>query len=286
MRGVRPVLWGLLALCLVASALWPRNAPRSPSFAVRLLGPVSSLAASGQWVRMRRSWVSGRSDLACTQAELALELDPGATTGWAFFASHLALDRGAPDREPDPARRTRWMEAALDVLSRGEAVARHPAELALQRGTLLVRVGESGGEIPWPGGARDAWTEAQGAFERACELDPGRAEAWAQAAANRFLRLGGEELEPDPVRRLAALEEALAKLDRGMPTAREPESLWFQRGYFLERFAEGPFGTLHPLGARGLLHLAKRAFERAREGGHPLARGEERAMLGAHRHED
>jgi len=284
-RGGRPILQGLFALALAACALWPRSTPRSSSFAVRLLGPVSSLAASGQWVRMRHSWVCGRSDLACTQAELALELDPGATTGWAFFASHLAFDRGAPDREPDPARRTRWIEAALDVLSRGEASARRPAELALQRGTLRVGGGESGGETPWPGGARGAWTEAQGVFERACELDPGRAEAWVQAAANRFLRLGGEELEPDPARRLAALEEALAILDRGVATSREPESLWFRRGYFLRLFAEGPFGSRPPLGARALLLLAERAFERAREGGHPLAEGAERALLGAHRHE-
>lgn len=286
MRLRRILLWLLLVASVGACFLWPRDPGRSGSFAVRLLGPVASLAASGQWVRMRHSWTSGRSDLACSQAELALELDPGATAGWAFFASHLAYDRGAPDRERDPAKRALWVKAALEVLARGELTARRPWELAMQRGTILVRVGDPREELPWPEGTRGAWSEAQAAFERAAELDPGHPEAWVQAAANRLLRLGDPVLEPEFAARRRALEEALALLERGAATAREPESLLYMRGCLLAGFARGSDGELHPLGRGELYHLAAEAFRVAKEAGHPLAEVAEESARSAQRAAD
>lgn len=263
---------GLLVLGGYATSLGRGPAGGDGSAALRLLGPISSLAAGWQWVRVRMALYDGKPDLAYARAELALELDPEATDGWAYLASTMAFDRASPYRQKNPLLRTRWTEVALEVLERGEARAARPAELAVQRGLTLVFVGDSEGAVPWEGGAAGAWSQAQRAFEHATELDPGYAEGWAQRAANRVLRLGGPALVPDAEGRLRAFEDGLALLERGRAVARRPELLELQRGALLALYAEAGDGELWPGGPEALYREALVAFERAEAGGIPLAR--------------
>jgi hypothetical protein len=283
MRARRVTGWVLFGSALAGCFIWPRAAAPDASFTARLLGPIGSLAASWQWVRVRSSWTDGRTDRACAQAELAFELDPGATGGWTFFASHLASYSGTSDHEPDPTSQILWVEAALTVLERGRLTARQPAQLALMRGTILVSIGDDGRARSRDGGVVGAWQEAQAAFERATHLDPGLSEAWAQAAANRLFRLGDPIAEPEAEERRRALDEALAILTTGEGSARQPESLQFQRGYLLALFARSPDGPTHPLGRRGLFDAAIEAFARAKSAGHLLAQAEETRVRGERR---
>jgi len=263
---------GLLVVGGYATSLRPAIGGSEGSAALRLLGPISSLAAGWQWVRVRMALYDGKPDLAYARAELALELDPEATDGWSYLASTMAFDRASPYRQRNPLLRTRWTEVALEVLERGEASAAQPAELAVQRGLTLVFVGNSEGAVPWEGGAAGAWGDAQRAFERATELDPGYAEGWAQRAANRVLRLGGPTLVPDPEGRLLAFREGLALLDRGRAVARFPELLDFQRGALLTLLAESGDGALWPGGPEALYDEALVAYARAEASDFPLAR--------------
>jgi len=263
-----------LALLLVGlgGMLTTGGGPRpAASATLRLFGPISRLAAGWQWVRMRMALQDGQPDLAYARAEVALELDPSATEGWAYLAANMAFDRASPYRQPRPELRTRWTEAALEVLERGEASATRPAELAVQGGLILVLVGESEGAIPWPGGAAAAWQEADGAFERATRHDPGSAEGWNQRAANRVLRLGGPELVPDAAGRRAALEAGLKLLQQARPGVRRQDLIDFQRGALLAVFAESGDGATWPGGQAALLLQALAAFEAAAEAGFPLA---------------
>lgn len=272
MTGIsRPLGLALVGLGLVATLAAGPGPGGAVAPTLRLFGPISSLAAGWQWVRTRIALYDGRPDLAYARAELALELDPSATEGWAYLAATMAFDRGSPYRQPDPGLRTRWTEAALEVLRRGEESAARPAELAVQRGLILVLVGESEGAIPWPGGAAAAWGQADGAFARATELDPGSAEGWTQRAANRLLRLGGPALAPEPAARRRALEEALELLDAARPRVRRPDLVDFQRGALLAVTAESADAETWPGGPSALLEEAARAFERAEALGFPLA---------------
>ena len=66
---------------------------------------MTSLAASGLWVRYDLELRAGRPELAYAFAHLALELDPGAAEGWTALAAHLAYDRASREEELDPGRR-------------------------------------------------------------------------------------------------------------------------------------------------------------------------------------
>jgi tetratricopeptide (TPR) repeat protein len=270
-RAGRAGALGLVALGLAATLLGSGGDRPGASATLRLFGPISSLAAGWQWVRTRIALYDGRPDLAYARAELALELDPAATEGWAYLAATMAFDRASPYRQPVPALRTRWTEAALEVLERGERSAARPAELAVQRGLILVLVGEAEGAIPWDGGAAAAWEAADAAFASAIEHDPGSAEGWTQRAANRVLRLGGPRLVPEAEGRRAAMEAGLALLDAARPRVRRPDLVDFQRGALLAVFAESGDGGVWPGGEVALLTEALAAFERASEAHFPLA---------------
>lgn len=148
-----------------ASTRPPSSRPASVS--ERLLGPIANVAASLQWTRVDDAVRLGRPDLACARAEIALDLAPGDTDGWKYLAHHFAFDRGSL-REPDRATRTRWVQAAFDLLERGEHSAREPGKLAFQRGVIFLALAwMSDDERSWPGTSRAAWLEAARAFDRA-----------------------------------------------------------------------------------------------------------------------
>lgn len=171
----------LLALSARIDGSLPRE--RSPSLAVRLLGPLAGFAARVQWVRAREAMVAGRTDEALARSAAALELDPGDTAGWSLLAWHLAMERGSLQREPDPVRRATWLRAGLDVARRGESAAREPEQLALERGLILAQLAAEDAPPPWPGGVEALWREAAEAFDRAAEL--GHPDGAALAAGAR-----------------------------------------------------------------------------------------------------
>lgn len=164
MSRARKLALGVLALALSLTGLW-REPPQS---AGRFLGPVASLAASVEWVRMQLALDAGRTDLAYERAEHALALDPGATDGWSFFAAHLVFDRGSRAAELDPARRWAWVRRGLDLLERGERTAREPARLVLYRGAVHVSLAETGGSPERS--AEEHRARAQELFARAGEM--------------------------------------------------------------------------------------------------------------------
>jgi hypothetical protein len=196
-RRRRILGWALVALLACAALLAGRSqAPTDPtrSLPLRLLGPVSSAAASVQWVRVRTAMRDGRTDLALARARLALELDPGATDGWLLLASHLAFDRASAEREPSPRRRLAWVRAALETAARGERSARDAARIARWQGLVLGKLAQEQDPPDWPGGVRGLWLEAAGHFERAAAL--GAPDGEELAAAARALAAATPAPEP------------------------------------------------------------------------------------------
>ncbi len=159
---------GWAAVLLLARPVQRELPLGSPSLALRLLGPIASLAAGVEWVRSDLAWRAGLEEEARGHAERALALDPRSEAGWIAFGLHLAQDRASASREPDPARRRAWIEEGLLVLRQGESRVGHPEDLAFVRGLILAQVGracQAGVEAPdWPGGARGAWEQARDAF--------------------------------------------------------------------------------------------------------------------------
>jgi len=186
---VRGRLLGWLAVVAVlatAAALHTRPDAEPPP------PPWRTLATSVDWIRFERARIAGRHARALQHAERATKRTPSGTAGWELFASYLGFElagehgpwASSPERAggPDAAARTRagWLSAAAEVTRRGEASARHPAELALLRGVLFATRAADTEPLPWEGGRRGLWTEAAAAFERAAEL--GRPE-FAELAA-------------------------------------------------------------------------------------------------------
>ncbi|MDP6539250.1 MAG: tetratricopeptide repeat protein [Planctomycetota bacterium] len=158
-----------VACALVMAPLAPgREVPPTPLG--RLLGPIGSLAATVQWVRVDAELDAGRPQRAYALAERALALAPADEGGWLHLARHLAYQRGSPEVEPLPARRTQWVNKALAVLARGEAGVDQPHLLRFERGLLLLHVGLSDGAVPWPGGTDAALEQAAAAMEEAARL--------------------------------------------------------------------------------------------------------------------
>jgi len=185
---VRLIGWTLVAGLLAASWVAGRTAPpvdRPGSLPLRLLGPISSAAAGVQWVRVRSAMHDGRTDLALARSRLALELDPGATSGWLLVAGHLAFDRASAEREPNPERRLAWVRAALETAARGERSARDPGRLALWQGLVLGKLAQEEEPVPWPGGVSALWLDAADHFERAALLGSADGETLAVSARRR-----------------------------------------------------------------------------------------------------
>ncbi len=277
MNLVRPRVSTWFLVAAVFGGFWlcslrEREEAYEASLAHRLLGPASEVAAAWQWVRVRSAMDDARMDTAYARAEFALDLAPRSTDGWSFLASKLAFDRASPYQQKNPELRTRWTQAALDLLLRGQEVAEHPEQLALTRGLVLVNVGDSEGAIPWEGGQAGAWQAAQLAFEEASDLDPGATEAWAQRAANLCLRLAAPQLEPDVEARLAALGAAFELLDEGARVVRDAGPLHFQKGLFAGFVGESADGAHWPGGRQELFKLAVSAFQRAQDLEFPLAK--------------
>ncbi len=195
---MRAAGWVLVVLLLASPFLFESESREDErGFVTRLLGPVSTLAARVQWIRVQDAVVAGEHELALARAETALTLDPGSTSGWRFVGTHLGLHLGSHLRELDGQRRLALVRAALETLTRGEELARDPGALAEARGMVLWVHAEQDPELPWPGGARELWREAALAFERAAEL--GRAEARDLALTARVLagdRADGGEHDP------------------------------------------------------------------------------------------
>jgi hypothetical protein len=168
LRTRRLAAWGgVIALALAPVQSTPEQ---SPTPLGRLLGPIGTLAATVQWVRVDAALDAGRPQRAYALAELALALDPAAAGGWLHLARHLAYQRGSAEVEAIAERRTQWVRRALGVLARGEGRARHPHLLRFERGLLLLHVGLSDGAVPWPGGVEAALEEAAQAMEEAAAM--------------------------------------------------------------------------------------------------------------------
>ena len=177
----------LLAVALIALA---PGRLRSGSaidrgLAQRLLGPVASLAASAQWVRVDLAFRAGEIELALARAEQALALDPRSPDLWYDLAWRQAFTLASPERELDPALRKAWLECGLATAAEGEARSRDPAKLALLQGSILVKTAWLDPALPWPGGVRGMWTDAARHFERAAALGHPRAAALLEAATRK-----------------------------------------------------------------------------------------------------
>jgi hypothetical protein len=116
--------FAVAAALLAWSARHRADDARPDSLIERLVGPIASLAANLEWVRVDDALRLGRPELAYARAEIALAIAPGDAEGWMFLAHHFAYERASIRREPDRAARSRWIDAALDLLSRGEKSAR------------------------------------------------------------------------------------------------------------------------------------------------------------------
>jgi len=172
-RRWRALGWLAVALLIALFAsLPPRESPgaRPTSPAARLLGPVAGVAARFQLLRAHHAVRAGRHELALARVEHALELDPTSTDAWKTLAWHLAIYLGSPARERDPERRARWVRAGVEVTERGEEHAARPAELAYQRGVILLTQAQLEDELRWPGGVAALRDGARRAFERAAAL--------------------------------------------------------------------------------------------------------------------
>lgn len=169
--------------------------PPRPSLTARLLGPIASLAASAEWVRYDLALEAGDYPLAYERAERALALDPHSPHGWDLLGSHLVFLRGGALLEENPARRVEWMQAGLDVLSRGAQRSRAPASLHMVRGQILAlfiaELANDPAALPWPGGERAALAAGIAAFDQAHALGHPKAhERKHQAQAAALLRAG------------------------------------------------------------------------------------------------
>ena len=134
----------------------------------RMLGPVASLAAGVQWVRVDLSIRRGDYARAYARAETALALDPEEPAGWILLGHHLIFERGSIEREPDEEARARWIRAGLATLERGERSARDPGPIYFEHGVALAFQGSlDDADRAWPRSAAEAWSLAAEAFDAA-----------------------------------------------------------------------------------------------------------------------
>lgn len=159
------------------------NGGRGGSLAERLLGPLASVAADVQWVRCDSALRRGEMALAYARAESALHLAPSDGGGWIFLAHHFIYERASRAFESDPSVRQQWIQAGFDILQRGEASARDPAEVVFYRGVACAYFGLlDDADRVWPPTRAEAWRRAAEAFESAARLGhPTGAEAALRA---------------------------------------------------------------------------------------------------------
>lgn len=173
-----PIRWccalviGLGLIALVALGPGGTSGPREQRAGgtlERALGPLSSVAASVEWIRYRTALREGDPERAYGHAQRALELDRRSTAGWLTLADHLIFIRSSPAEVEDNAERRRWIVAGLDLLLRGEKEAAKPGELAnaagLVRATVLAQVPDA--NLGWPGGPAALLDQAEADFRRA-----------------------------------------------------------------------------------------------------------------------
>ena len=112
--------------------------------------------------------------------------------------------------------------------------------------------------------------------ELALRMDPALTRGYALLASHMGIDLASPKREPDLLRRRAWLRAALAALERGERSARDPRELRFQRGLLLALSAmRDP--DVWPGGERALWLEARAAFAEAARAGHAEAAEMERA---------
>ena len=139
----------------------------------RLLGPFGSLAAAWEWVAFDAAVHEGQDEVAWLAARRALSWDPLPPAGWIRLAEHLWFLRGSAERVPDPADRTRWFVAGLEVLQEGVESSADPAQVALVRARMLglyLAPLVADGAVAWPGGLEAVAGAAREAMAQAVEL--------------------------------------------------------------------------------------------------------------------
>lgn len=191
MSARRAILWCASIALVAAPCALPR--PDAGASALeRVLGPLAGIAASVEWVRADAALRRERFELAYARAEHALALSPSAPDGWLFLARHFAHQRASLERERDATVRRQWVQAAFDVLARGERRAGAGGALAFERGLLLfgfAKIAElpdvPEAERPWPGNARAIYSQAARAFDRAAELGHKDGAEYAEIARAR-----------------------------------------------------------------------------------------------------
>jgi hypothetical protein len=154
----------------VASLAGPRTGSDATDRPVlrKVLGPVASLAAAVQWIRVDVALRREDYPRAYARAETALALDPEDPAGWIFLAHHLLYERASLAREPDRAARARWFRAGIETLERGERAASDPGPVFFEHGVALAFQGSLADEDrAWPETATEAWQLAARAFESA-----------------------------------------------------------------------------------------------------------------------
>lgn len=179
--GARAVAFGVAAVALLALAIAthePGARPRGGSLE-RLLGPFAPLAAAIEWSRFDRALAAGRPELAYERAERALALAPSDASGWKALAHHFVYERASPELEPDRAVRRRWVAIGLDVLDRGETLARDPGAVAFKRGVVYLSLASQSDDARGTTlTSEQCWLAAADAFERAArEGEPLAADA-------------------------------------------------------------------------------------------------------------
>jgi len=183
--GGAAVATGLLAASLSG---W-RNGETDRPALHRALGPVASLAAGVQWIRVDVAIRRGDYARAYERAETALALDPGDPAGWIFLAHHLLYERASLSREPDRDARARWIRAGIETLERGERASSDPGAVDFEHGVALAFLGSlADADRAWPESAERAWELAARAFEAAAAHGTRSA---AQAAALARERAAG-----------------------------------------------------------------------------------------------
>lgn len=144
----------------------------------RLLGPLSSVAASVEWVRYSLALAEGDEQRAFVHARRGLALDPRSASGWSTLASHFIFLRGSPSETPTEAERKQWFKAGFDVFDEGMSRAESPRDLAFESGLVAHYFATlPPGRRPWTGSRPELLERAVVDLARAARLRHPGAEA-------------------------------------------------------------------------------------------------------------
>ena len=124
--------------------------------------------------------------------------------------------------------------------------------------------------------ARGEYERAYLAAERALALDPASTDGWLMLGQHLIFDRGSLLLEPDPARRVEAIQAGLAVLDEGAERCRSGAVLRLIRGQTLALFladlaSQGPEVLPWPGGEGAALAEGLEDLERAAQLGHPRA---------------